>query len=107
MIEDISNLPLNISLDTQILPDILLPAALDELDIIRLNSLVHSSNNAQNYMSSQGNLKLALRNYCSTKFLRHLINSGKVKVHITPTAYSEIVHSNFINDIIYRKFCTK
>ena len=98
MHSNISNLPLNISFDTHILSNFVLPSAFDELDILRLESIMNETSDNAEYKSAYYSQKVLLENYCCIKFLKHMLENNKIKLHITPTAHSELIHSKVLED---------
>lgn len=98
MEQDLSNEPLQISFDTQLVPSFLLAEESDEDDIIRQETIKQNSKDYYCQLDAHNSQKLLLQNYCCLKFLRHLIAEKKVHLNITPTAYSEIMTSQFLEE---------
>lgn len=94
------NDPLFTSLDTQILFSFILDPSFDETNIINLESKITQETDYETKRTLIGSKTVHLKNYPCIKFLRHLLNTGKIKVEITPTAYSEIKHSRFLKNLI-------
>ena len=94
------NDPLCTSLDTQILFNFILDPSFDETNIINLESKITQETDYETKRTLIGSKTVHLKNYPCIKFLRHLLNTGKIKVEITPTAYSEIKHSRFLKNLI-------
>lgn len=98
MEKDMSKVPLNISFDTQLVPIFLLPEEFDEIDIIRQENIKQNSKDYYEQSDAYNSQKLLLQNYCCLKFLRHLLAENKLHLNITPTAYSETMTSQFLEE---------
>lgn len=100
--------PLNISLDTQFMINFLMGSEYIETNLDRCKRDILDKDSSQN--SNDENWEMVINynfqrnNYFYIKFLRHLIETGKVKINVPPTVFSEAFYSKNVNDRILEFF---
>jgi hypothetical protein len=95
--------PLNVSFDTQLLPVFFLPDGIRDVDIKKLEKIkskATSMHDSRTLKEANRTQDLLLSNYVCVEFFKHLLQQGKISIKTTPTAYGEILYSDFFNSKI-------